>query len=589
MKDTINVCFITDMGFYVPTVVSITSIKSNKKANTKVRVHCIVTNDVGDFYINKLKELNGEDFEIRVIKGDASHFNDSIFLRHCIRVPVTALLKFELAYLLTDVDKCIYIDGDTLICKDLGDLYNHDLKGNMIMAVRDMRAELFRHYQELLGIDAYFNSGIMLLNLDLLRKEHSPEKFIDCKLHAPNTWNCMDQDSLNFVTRGRALYIEPKYNLTIPLFKATKYTIQDVNDFFGTTYQHWDEADDDAVILHFAGCNGVRPWEVIGGVYAAQWEAYYLKSPLRNIDLHRPTISMSAKQSLYNDIRNIFVETGLNVPYSCSEIVREIFKKLTTFRIVVRNVGKKENGVNILSDDHVVVTSPMWLMHSDGSGKKITGGTGTYCITLKAKGNGTMQIQLQSEDFKVKGESIPIWINYSEVIIDEASPLNCSVWSHSSFSTKINVVDEQEVKIRFKVAPLQYSREELSSIILRLYNGNVCVIKNIDSISIAVMNLLSLALGSNIDIIEQHINIQNRMEQLCHDLNFEKQQRATYMRALKLQMIMPIIMKKYRLLQLKKCFSWGSRRKRYKQKITELRFHIREYRQLLRQHLNLLS
>lgn len=63
----------------------------------------------------------------------------------------------------------------------------------------------------------------------------------------------------------------------------------------------------------------------------------------------------------------------------------------------------------------------------------------------------------------------------------------------------------------------------------------------------------------------------------------------TLQKQLRLMLFMPQLHKKYRLLKLKKFFSWGNRRKRYKQKLAELRVHIREYRQLLRRLRNSLS
>ena len=67
------------------------------------------------------------------------------------------------------------------------------------------------------------------------------------------------------------------------------------------------------------------------------------------------------------------------------------------------------------------------------------------------------------------------------------------------------------------------------------------------------------------------------------------QELETWKKQLRLMLLMPQLLKKYRLLKLKKFFSWGSRRKRYKQKIAELRAHIRTYRQLIRQNSNTLS
>ena len=64
------------------------------------------------------------------------------------------------------------------------------------------------------------------------------------------------------------------------------------------------------------------------------------------------------------------------------------------------------------------------------------------------------------------------------------------------------------------------------------------------------------------------------------------QELDTLRQQLRLMLLMPQLQKKYHLLKLKKFFSWGSRRKRYKQKLAVLRVHIRTYRQFIRQNLN---
>ena len=53
---------------------------------------------------------------------------------------------------------------------------------------------------------------------------------------------------------------------------------------------------------------------------------------------------------------------------------------------------------------------------------------------------------------------------------------------------------------------------------------------------------------------------------------------SEFMRVQQLMAVMPRLMARYRLLRVKKCFSFGKRRLRYKQKIAELKVIIREYR-----------
>ena len=49
-------------------------------------------------------------------------------------------------------------------------------------------------------------------------------------------------------------------------------------------------------------------------------------------------------------------------------------------------------------------------------------------------------------------------------------------------------------------------------------------------------------------------------------------------RLMQLHLMMPQVKRRYRVLQLKKMFSFGKRRRKYKEKIRELRTLLREYR-----------
>lgn len=53
-----------------------------------------------------------------------------------------AFIKFEIGNILKDIDKVLYIDGDTLILKDLYNLYNIDISNVYCACVKDMKLML---------------------------------------------------------------------------------------------------------------------------------------------------------------------------------------------------------------------------------------------------------------------------------------------------------------------------------------------------------------------------------------------------------------------------------------------------------------
>ena len=110
--------------------------------------------------------------------------------------------------------KALYLDCDITIVKDIAGLYNKDLKNNLLGAIVDevvTSSEIFRYYTEnALGVNGYkyFNSGIILMNLEAFRKENIEDKFI----YLLNNYNfgtvAPDQDYLNVLCKDRILYID---------------------------------------------------------------------------------------------------------------------------------------------------------------------------------------------------------------------------------------------------------------------------------------------------------------------------------------------------------------------------------------------
>lgn len=79
------------------------------------------------------------------------------------------LLKVWLPEILPDIDRVLYLDIDTIVCDRLDDLYNIDMTDMWIAAVPEYLA---RHGREHLFGDMYYNAGVMVINLDQMRKDN---------------------------------------------------------------------------------------------------------------------------------------------------------------------------------------------------------------------------------------------------------------------------------------------------------------------------------------------------------------------------------------------------------------------------------
>lgn len=108
-------------------------------------------------------------------------------------------------------DKVLYIDADAIVVDDIKDLWNLDLKNKALAGVKES-GEWSNH----LGIegmdDKYINSGVLLMNLDLIRKEKLDDMMID--LLNKNFYHFPDQDVINIACKDKIKYISNIYNST---------------------------------------------------------------------------------------------------------------------------------------------------------------------------------------------------------------------------------------------------------------------------------------------------------------------------------------------------------------------------------------
>src|SRR6266487_1139508 len=111
---------------------------------------------------------------------------------------------------LLDVPRLIYLDCDVLVFRDLSELFNLELSaGKVLAAVPDSETlslgEDCATIADALGLPAegaYFNCGVMLMNLDELRKQHFFERAVEF-LNGKSAHRFWDQSAINFLLNGQ--------------------------------------------------------------------------------------------------------------------------------------------------------------------------------------------------------------------------------------------------------------------------------------------------------------------------------------------------------------------------------------------------
>lgn len=191
---------------------------------------------------------------------------------HCVENPyeqsyevrgisVGTYLRLMLHRMLADVDKILYLDVDVLVCDSLLPVWETDLTGYVLAAVKGAvnlsdkwEWNSDRPYWKLLEGQKgrYINAGVTLLNLKEIRKrglEAEWNRLAKEKLYY------QDQDILNITCRDAIVYLPPKYN------RLAYMEEEDYNRFVEEkifSAAECEEACREPVIIHYAGD---KPWK----------------------------------------------------------------------------------------------------------------------------------------------------------------------------------------------------------------------------------------------------------------------------------------------------------------------------------------
>lgn len=116
------------------------------------------------------------------------------------KISLTAYFRLFMPQILPlSVEKLLYLDCDTMVRKDLSDLWEREFDG--CAAVVEPTAPLMKEKIELKKSDHYFNSGVLLVDLKKWREEKIMEKFVDYMEEMEGDISFEDQGVINHVLK----------------------------------------------------------------------------------------------------------------------------------------------------------------------------------------------------------------------------------------------------------------------------------------------------------------------------------------------------------------------------------------------------
>jgi len=295
----IHLALAFDQNFVMPLYVLLTSIFENNKQNT-LHIHAIaagVPTDERDKIVRFAKTHKSDISFYEVDEAYVASFATSQDSRYGLATFYRLLLP---AMLPATVKKIIYIDVDIIVTGDLAELYNIDISTVPIAAVPDP-VEWDRPDLGIPDRANYFNAGVLLINIELWKKQEIAEKAIRFLKEYPEKATYVDQDALNAVLIGNWRKLEDKFNYTYRVVPVASKKYLD-NLLKSKTIIHYNES--------------TKPWHRhCGSPLKYIYHEYFRKSPIAHMSPYFP-IKLT-KQNMYNmakySLLNIYINNEIAV------------------------------------------------------------------------------------------------------------------------------------------------------------------------------------------------------------------------------------------------------------------------------------
>lgn len=318
-SNTLHILCAADRNFLPYCGVMLRSLFASN-ADEDICVHMIVPNNVNEYEMERFHKLakdwgqcvdfivvNPMDFlDCPIRKGD------NVTLAAYYRILAPRMLPLS-------VSKVLYLDCDIIVNGSIASLYGMDLADVSCAVVVDPIAFGSQEYERL-GYNrdlSYFNSGMMLINLDWWRRNDVMNKCFEFIRQYPERVIWHDQDALNYVLRDSKREIGVEWNFQSQ-FLYKKAIWGEISESL--------KAEIDSVfhkeptIIHFS--NSDKPWKT-GSLhpYREYYRHHKALSPWSGVaDLK---IDQPKRSSLKERIFDLLVKLGLRAQptrYCCAPL-----------------------------------------------------------------------------------------------------------------------------------------------------------------------------------------------------------------------------------------------------------------------------
>lgn len=167
---------------------------------------------------------------------------------------------FMCSFVPENVDRVIYIDGDTIVADSIRFLNEMDLGDNLVAMAMEPSVGL--NVKSGIGFseeDPYYNAGVLVLDLKRWREEGIERKLLEYYRDKGGKLFACDQDVINGTFKGRVQLLPARFNF-FSNYKYFRYDalIRKTPAYKGISRVSFNNAKKHPAVIHYLGDE--RPW-----------------------------------------------------------------------------------------------------------------------------------------------------------------------------------------------------------------------------------------------------------------------------------------------------------------------------------------
>lgn len=207
--NTIPIAMSMDENYLFPTIVSITSVMENKNPDTNYSFYIMHPSSLSDEDKNKLISLQSKYSHCAINLIDMTDKYKNAHIDPWISTPT--YYRLSLSDVLPELEKIVWLDGDTLTLHDLSELFNMDMGQYYYEGFLDDNVGSVDNFD--MYNDHCICAGVMLINLKKLRENNMGEQFSNFIVENNDKLKQHDQTVINVVCRENIGILPAKYGI----------------------------------------------------------------------------------------------------------------------------------------------------------------------------------------------------------------------------------------------------------------------------------------------------------------------------------------------------------------------------------------